>query len=40
VRDFSRGTSGTPPGQISQNYDLPQRWQDPRAVRLTARYEF
>jgi hypothetical protein len=40
VRDYSRGTSGTPPGQISQNYDLPQRFQDPRAVRLTARYEF
>lgn len=41
VRDYSQATTaGAPPRRISQNYDLPQRWQAPRAVRLTARYEF
>ena len=40
IRDFSRQTSGVPPGQLSQNYGQPTSLESPRAVRLTARYEF
>jgi TonB-dependent Receptor Plug Domain len=40
VRDFSRSTSLTPPGQLSANYGQPTGYQTPRVVRLTARYEF
>ena len=40
VRDYSRGTSITPPGQLNMNYGQPTSFQGPRSVRLTARYEF
>lgn len=41
IRDFSRATSLIPgAGQISANYGQPTAYQGPRAVRLTARYEF
>jgi len=39
-RDFSRATSITPPGQLNQNYDQPTSFQAPRALRLSARYNF
>jgi hypothetical protein len=52
TRDFSRATTvdttttvppGTTPvveGQLSKNYQRPTSFQQPRSVRLTARYEF
>ncbi len=39
-RDYSRQTSGTSPGQLSQNYGQPTSFEAPRSLRLTARYEF
>lgn len=40
IRDFSRQTSITAPGQLNQNYGQPTSFEAPRSVRLTARYEF
>ncbi len=40
IRDFSRATSITPPGQLNQNYGQPTSFESPRSVRLTARYEY
>lgn len=41
TRDFGRGESnGSPPYKIGQNYLSPTRFETPRYVRLTARYEF
>ena len=40
IRDFSRQTSITAPGQLNQNYGQPTSFEPPRSVRLTARYEF
>jgi hypothetical protein len=43
VRDFSRGTSNaTDPGknQLDLNWKSPTSFQEPRSVRMTARYEF
>jgi hypothetical protein len=46
TRDFSRATTvndpdtGTIEGQLSKNYQRPTSFQQPRSVRLTARYEF
>ena len=40
IRDFSRQTSITPPGQLSMNYGQPTAFQTPRYVRLSARWEF
>jgi outer membrane receptor protein involved in Fe transport len=43
VRDFSRGTSNaTDPGknQLDLNWKSPTSFQEPRSIRMTARYEF
>ena len=41
INDFSRGTTTVgQPGRVSLNYGNPTSFQAPRAVRLTARYEF
>ena len=42
TRDYSRNESSAtaPPFRVSQNYGVPTSFQDPRYVRLTARYEF
>ncbi len=38
--DYSRGTSKTPPGRFSQNYQNASVVQSPRYLRISARYEF
>lgn len=41
VNDYSRATTTVGQvGQLSQNYGLPLAFQAPRAVRISARYEF
>jgi hypothetical protein len=42
TRDYSRADSSAtaPPFRVSRNYLVPTSFQDPRSVRLTARYEF
>ncbi|MDM4767145.1 TonB-dependent receptor [Pelomonas sp. SE-A7] len=40
TRDYDQATGITPPYRLNQNYLSPSRFQTPRYVRLTARYEF
>ena len=40
TRDYDQATGQVAPYRLSQNYLSPSRFQAPRYVRLTARYEF
>lgn len=40
TRDYDQATGITAPYRLNQNYLSPSRFQAPRSVRLTARYEF
>lgn len=40
VRDYSRATTSKNEGRLSQNWLSPSSFQEPRSVRLTARYEY
>ena len=41
INDYSRATTTVgQPGRVSLNYGNPTTFQDPRSVRLSARYEF
>jgi hypothetical protein len=40
TRDFSRSTTSDTEGRASLNWKQPTSFQEPRSVRVTARYEF
>jgi hypothetical protein len=40
VRDYSRATTSKNEGRLNQNWLSPSSFQEPRSVRLTARYEY